>query len=502
MEGLLLQILEKLGNIEADISELKAKKCNIETDISDIKQSISSSCQGCPWSLVGNKVSVEKQKTTKELQYGDNIQELFDVKDVQYDANISVKENLNKLCSEIDESIRIYAGDNVVYDCEKQYKFPVNYKIDKKAVTLMNSQFTNSWGSSTSELIEQGTTKEDYAECCRLLQLGKHIINKRSICVELLKNTYRGLAIEKLTDEEMYVLDKARGNVAYLRENNYHIENAYSYDINSFHPYVLGCSDFEFPLRTGKCVNLQTIDSSVPGMYAIAIKDPIKYFIQAAEEPDKVWHSHYMIQLLEQEGIKYKPMITKEYNAIIYNKSDMVKTREIFGNNIKVLYNNRNNKVCKSVAQELIGVHTWKNKTNRTVNKDDIDFNTFANGKTISDNGNTMVRSEDGEDNGYRFPCARIKMFFYDYCRMYLFNKYLKKYDPVRIATDSILIEEDLDDDDYDELNDEIGGIKPELRLKNVVYENVTFSYKNKENHVKGVYMYDKVKEKYVPTWK
>ena len=150
----------------------------------------------------------------------------------------------------------------------------------------------------------------------------------------------------------------------------------------------------------------------------------------------------------------------------------------------------------------MVGTHTWgSSNNNKTINKDDIDYETFCSiNKVVDNTENNMIiqQDEDGVLNGYKFDCARLQMMFYDYCRVYLFNKYLKKYDPIRIATDCIFIDCELDDDDYETIGDELGGLKMELYLKNIVYPNANHSFKNKNNYVKGVYLFDSEKDAYV----
>ena len=185
---------------------------------------------------------------------------------------------------------------------------------------------------------------------------------------------------------------------------------------------------------------MDTIDETIPGIYAIAIKDPIKYFIQAEEKEEKVWHSHYTIQMLKAEGIMYKPLEVEpgSFNAIIYNKEDCVKSSDLFGETVTTLYREKKNPVCRFVIQKLFGFMCKQEHANNTLTKEDIDYDELMKSSSKLKFTEESFILADNTDTTYAFDTARMKLFFYDYCRLYLFNTYLKEYDPIRIYTDSI----------------------------------------------------------------
>ena len=346
----------------------------------------------------------------------------------------TVESNLDTLCEQTNKAINIQGYGKTLYSHKTQRKFPVNCKIDTKKITVCNNTQMNIARCEVKDntRIVDDATKSHFKETCSLLDIQSDLLCPFKITSNIIKKSFQGIALEKLTDAETYVNNCARGSVQYLSQKNIHIEKGYSYDINSFHPFILGKSDFTFPVRQGKSVILDTIDETVPGIYAIAIKDPIKYFVQVEEKEHKVWHSHYTIQMLKAEGIKYALLEVENgsFNAIIYNKEDCVKSSDLFGETVKTLYRERANPVCKFVNQTLFGYMTRQKHSNNTVDSEEISYDEILNTnmKTLSKReftGESFILAD--KDATYACDTARIKLFFYDYCRLYLFNTYLKK---------------------------------------------------------------------------
>ena len=488
-----------MSSIEMIIENLLKKhlepiKANQELILKELKELREGNTIEQPKAQVMTKKAIEKKIT-----YGPNVQAFFDDNKVEYNTDKSVESNLDTLCEQTDKAINIQGYGNTLYSHKTQRKFPVNCKMDTKKIAVCNNTQMNILKCEVKDNIKsvEKATKKNFKDTCELLNIQSDLLCPFKIASNIIKKSFQGIALEKLTEEETHVNNCARGSVNYLSQKGIFIEKGFSYDINSFHPFILGKSDFTFPVRQGKHTILSEIDETVPGIYAIAIKDPIKYFIQAEEKEHKVWHSHYTIQMLKAEGIKYKLLEVESegYNAILYNKEDCVKSSDLFGETVKTLYSERKNPVCKFVNQTLFGCMTKQDHTTKTVAKEDITADIFedTNIKTLSKRKSTSKSFILADDATYALDTARMKLFFYDYCRLYLFNTYLKKYDPIRISTDSILLPKTID---KKLLTNELGGLKRELKLVNITYPKVNHSFKN--NPIEGVYGWDNEEEEYV----
>lgn len=463
-----------------------------------------------------NNTPKQPKKKTKELQYGDNIKALFNTNKLQYEQDRTITENLTNLCNAIDKSINIYTPKGeCVYKHNEAKTIPVDYRITTEALTVINNPIVYQLGNKNTESnindneIKGATTKH-FEIACKILNV-KQSYNTFDIQNMIMKKAFNGVALQSLTNEEQYVLNMNRGNVVYLIEKNYTLTNkCYSYDINSFHPHILANSNFMFPVRKGTCINLDKVDSNVPGMYAIEIKNNIKYFMQANDTRahsdnedninDKCWYSHYYIQLLERENIRYRLLKTNTYNAITYNESDMVKTSVLFGEQANALYKEKN-PVTKYINQTLFGYMCSKDKHNTiTKSKDEIDIHDIMNlgnikkNITITENSIIIPNNDLSE---YEYDMARIQIFFYDYCRVHLYDTYLKHHKVIRIATDSILIEGKINNEEL--IHNDIGGLKKEMLLKpGLVYPKANYSFKTHPHEL--AYVYNKDTKKYVCT--
>ena len=519
--NLLLQILESIKTLET--------KCDIEF------ASINKRLSNMQESIIADEVKIKTKKVANSvkkhtLKYNTLLQKFFDENKVEYVGEDSVVENMDKLCRATNTNIKVISLDKVIYENESKYDHVRNYTLtnNEGMVATSNricSQQSTIMGVKKCANLEEGETKANYDTVNKLLKNDIFMYNKFALGKYIIKQSFLEYALEPTTDEENYINTMcSRGSVVYLKENNYRIKYGFSFDINSFHPHILGNSDFEFPIRAGKCVDLKTIDSSVPGLYAIKMEKQIKYFVTGDTKNDniKIWYSHYHLQLLEREGIRYLPYICNEeskYNAIVYRPCDMIKSKTLFGNIVNVLFNEgKKNKVAKSINQTLFGtIITKSNNEEIATTKDSIDYETFAgiNFDKVTDFDDNIKYNNKVETGDVKscFDCCRMKIMFYDYCRVYLHDKYLKKYDPVRIYSDSFIVEcseeQDQDgylDDIYNELGTGLGELKREMHYDNVVYPVSNFSFKGvnkdgKKKAVEGVYLYNKETEEYVQSW-
>jgi hypothetical protein len=151
--------------------------------------------------------------------------------------------------------------------------------------------------------------------------------------------------------EASYFEDCCNGDLEYCKPG---IHNSYGYDMNSYYPRILCEHDLKIPLKAGREVKLDSIDKNNLkfGIYRVTIECYHEDFIKLFKFSASNTYTHYSLQTAfkhqETYGIKIELDMSKPFNAYLYDDSDLMETKKIFGDwfNVLMPLKNKYPKIC------------------------------------------------------------------------------------------------------------------------------------------------------------
>lgn len=314
-------------------------------------------------------------------------------------------------------NIRIFQNDKIILKSQYTHKkaIPLDLVlIDNIIMKKNNNSFIKQYGTRQSDKIIEGSE-----EVKKILSL---TANQNGSAITLLRHFLYNefnlkMTLEELSESEkiMYSANYCYGQVNYLR-NTKPITKAYSYDINSEHPYMLCHEDLLLPMRKGKeylIDDVKDIDVNKVGLYLVNIEfnSHTKYF-KPKTSKDFYTVSNYFIKILIETNTKFT-MYKNEaltFNAITYENDDCINLKAHIGYEITKLFERKQNgsKLSQKIVQLLLGVFSTKyNKGIPVESKEEA----------------LMYNSCWKTTPNLTF---RFKNFIYDFCRINLYNKYIK----------------------------------------------------------------------------
>jgi len=149
----------------------------------------------------------------------------------------------------------------------------------------------------------------------------------------------------------------------------------YGWDFKAYYPYLLGNSKLKIPKKKGKLLKLETLPNKIKfGIYKVLIVCNNPDFKKVFSFSKNNLYTHYCLNF----AIKYKELfnidinlITDcEYNALIYKKSELISSCDIFGNwyaKIKLMKEElTDNILVKPLSTQLWGSLMKKNTFYKT----------------------------------------------------------------------------------------------------------------------------------------
>jgi hypothetical protein len=271
--------------------------------------------------------------------------------------------------------------------------------------------------------------------------------------------------------------------------------DSYGYDYNSFFPRLLGDSSFnlQIPLNKGKEVKLLKLDYNKIkfGFYNVIIEcDNPRFFFNYSR--DNVYTHYSLLDAIKHQqefNIKITLNNDSKYNAYLYEDSDLIYTKDIFG----VWFNELNafkqkhpkNKLIKHLMSSLWGALSRKN----TIYVKEDDLGTYEYGFTEKDNLEYIwISTNSNIDNQYltlikreqpyKFN-IRLKPFLLSYSRSIMseiaYNNYPSEI--VRIMVDNIVYKSNVP-----------------FNVKNMAIENKSTGLINFKNVMKLIFLCKKCK--------
>lgn len=257
----------------------------------------------------------------------------------------------------------------------------------------------------------------DLDEVCRLFEFSaSDFLYSPMLCVR--KIAYENLkyfcGCEHVTEEEAHFLDRSFTGALFFADKEKEFINGYDYDINSFYPYIMSRSSFEFPLSEGIMVKNTNKRKYPLEICKLEIEGEHKYFKKTKDN----YYNTYQMQLLDVLGMKYKRDTTEE--RMVW--SEPIKSSDAFGfmNDIFAL-KQKGNCQAKGILNSLWGLLGMKKqfriplenlREHDMKNLVDLDINA----------GWAQLKSDKRE---YKFVWGRIKTFITSYARLLLVRDYI-----------------------------------------------------------------------------
>ena len=462
------------------------------------------------------KLKKKEPKPAKVYSYKNSLKPLFSKKGIEYDCDKSLEENMDRICEETQTNYKIVNTKRTkeFYKCQTTYPTLSTLRIESENQEAKEDMVSKISQKQNSIPEPDKIATPDIKAICGAFGLTKKkdnnvyplFKNEKAIVKQLIFDTFKNTGIENLTEVEAIIADECQGPVCYLKgKKNLFIKEGYSYDINSHHPYILQLLEFRFPIRAGKNTFIakpEDIDVNKIAIYAIMFDTNIEYF-QPADGTNTIWQSNYMVKLLIDNNIEFKMLKLdsngEPFNCIMYDDTDCVTGKSLFGETIRKLYKlskKDGNKTAKSMLHTFFGDMTTKQIVNSKIYEaDECPIVPPGYQKNELGYGRTEIYEKKTTT-----PIARLKIFFYDFCRYEMYTNTIKPLVDegvtiLRIKSDSILIDQEMDEDSLS--NTIIGQFKKEMLLKNVTYPHVNHSFKAKP--VDGALLWNKDTDKYEP---
>ena len=238
------------------------------------------------------------------------------------------------------------------------------------------------------------------------------------------------------------------------------IVESYGYDMKQYYPYCMSVTDFKFPFKHGKLLNLNSLKlkNLKYGIYKVKIQCENQEFLNKFTLNKYNLYTHYDLQTIRKYkklyDIQLELVVDDEYNALVYEDEDLVDGKTIFGSwNSKLFHLKQKfpkNKLIKKMYSRLWGYLIEFERiifTEEEYDKlDDTDEYVLIT-TSFDENGNIYYICVD-TSKPYKHPYARIKSFLTSYARNIISNIITdEKLDDylIRTHTDNITLTRPLD---------------------------------------------------------
>lgn len=327
-----------------------------------------------------------------------------------------------------DSGLLTYYNDFKTWN-DELYKY---YKKTKGNLTFYNFYYTNEYA-----------VMETFNKYTKHLRFGKYTLDNL--------DDINGI-------EALYFEACNNGGLTYASPGTY---NCYGYDFISFYPSVLGSSEFnlKLPLNGGREVKLKSLTKLNYGIYKVIIECDNEDFKKQFSFSKSNTYTHYSLAYAmkhqREYNIKIQLINDVEYNAYIYDESNLIDSTAIFGQWYNELMafkrEHPSNKLIKHLLSSLWGSLCKRKKI--YVKEDELENydwgTTKQNRKYICTDFSTEKDNEYytliDRDNQYEYN-LRLKPFMLSYARNVMaeiiYNNNPSKV--VRVFCDSIMYCEDV----------------------------------------------------------
>ena len=257
------------------------------------------------------------------------------------------------------------------------------------------------------------------------------------------------------------------GGLMTINKDFLNIEQEYfGFDFSSYYPNLISNSKFEFPVRTGKLSKISDFKNKLKyGIYHCKIICNNKQFNQIFAYSSENHYTHYCLNFClkykERFNIKLELFVDDDFNCLIYETKDIIKSSSIFNEWFeklnKIKSENPKNKLIKQLSSSIIGTLT---QFNRQVIKSEEELNNLDISELLDeDETEYKLLSLEPSKNSYsikviptnqpyKHNMARIKSFFSSFARVYMAKFIIENNildNTVRILTDGILLNKNFD---------------------------------------------------------
>lgn len=279
------------------------------------------------------------------------------------------------------------------------------------------------------------------------------------------KDLYKIISPVKSELEVNFLEDSVLGAIQYKKEYS---GKVYTYDINSFYPFVLSQLNIKIPVKEGKFYKLNDDDIDYNNISIGIYKGSISNFKPGIFKQNKNdTYTHTDILEAHKLGFKFKLNMDEEYNALIYDNKDCINSSDIFNEYVTYLYdlkkkNIKQKYIIKDLLNILFGALVESDKVVKKI-KSDEEFIIYDNKdfKIEPMNSGGYEVTLYNKSFFYKGALPRMKPFLYSSSRKH-FTKILNPIinNIVYVHTDSLYSKIPLDD--YLSISDNIGDFKYE----------------------------------------
>jgi hypothetical protein len=354
-----------------------------------------------------------------------------------------------------EDSIRIiWSPDNHYhyYECYKGYEQSVESLL----------KFRNDFIKWTDEALPLTDYKKYFCNSDAVLNTFKKFTTRQTKTFKMDNIKYK---------ECLYLEEPNNGGYIKMNEKYKNQQlKSYGYDFPSFYPYLLGKSDFKFPVKEGTICYIEELDFTdlYYGVYKCSITSTDPDFCNLFTFSKTGHYTHIEMLFAYEHRIKYNVTITLNLdcddNCLYYEESDLIESKFIFDNWYTTLARGKTaypkNKVIKHLMSSVFG-HLIRFNQIKSDNEEEVmelSISKFNNPKQteykIIDMVEYQNKSENGfrtlytyikSDNAYKHNFARMKPFFMAFTRNHMANLLLSeniidKF--IRSHTDNIVLTE------------------------------------------------------------
>jgi hypothetical protein len=271
----------------------------------------------------------------------------------------------------------------------------------------------------------------------------RRCIQPRSISLKLFydHNKHKNIAepIDQLEAEWL----KIHGGLMYCRPGTY--DQVYSYDINSFYPFIMTTSNL-VPIKRGEFKILDVLDHNnlEVGIYRLNVERNSHLPVLRLHEDNR--YTHFDIQNMVKQGAKFELIQDNTPNCLIYSKDKCVSIASLFKPIVDYLYPMKQAKVpfVKEILNNMWGALCQRKTKTEKVHEERYDI------KNEYDITSIKVLDVDSDDkllnlkikmmnkvDTFRTPYARIGAFITSMGRYMMTCKVLPIQDKIiRVHTD------------------------------------------------------------------
>ena len=362
------------------------------------------------------------------------------------------------------------------------------FKEDEQsnAGLLIYKEKFNKW---SSELEKNGIVYNKYYNHFSATELTFNRFSASSPA--LLNHSFENVSL----DEFLFTEDCFNGGLIYLNpEYKNTTANSFGYDYSSFYPNILVGEELKIPTKQGKTIKLESLnfENLKYGMYRVIITCENEQFKRIFGFSRQNTYTHFSLEFANKYknefGVNIELKTDCEYNAIVYEKEDLVSSKDIFKNWFNKLYalksKCKDNQLLKRLLSSLWGSLTkcekyyFNDEQDEALDDDEAGQYVRVNETYYYHEGEIITRYECvKKTKPYKFHYGRIKAFLLSVSRnvvgeLIMDNKLLENV--VRINTDGIVLNQEYDFSDlpyYPKPEDKTTGLIKWNNVNNYVKE-------------------------------